>query len=665
MRFGLATLLTIVFAACGPEKKAEPIEVLDSDLRVRTDPWAAVAYSRVGPPAYLGNSEIGLRLAHSGFGCDPEGNALPAFMMANNSLLRIPHPALMQIWIDGTPLLQNEPQHYASRLGFRTGILRVEIGDRDLTVLTETVVHPESPIIARRILFKNGRNRSIKIWVGLQSELARWNDNQAATWNRFTLTCPVRRVSPGEARAMVEPEDIAVNFRARWAESQSGSWTQTRSSPKPTREGKGFLFEGELSEGETKFEISSSIGSVEPIFFAECAKQSEAIWAKRWKTDIEIDGPTVDQQAIRSFLFYLYMSATAKLPPMALSSDKYNGHRFWDAETWMLPVYSLIQPSVAKAATEWRIAVTDTDARIPWETGATGDDLTPPEFREAIHVAGWVSWWLQRAVVLGLVDRSDCIPIWRSVAQFYRDRAVEKNGNLEILDVTSIEESGLRDNDLITNLLARLSAQIVREQSSNGSTADLARIRIPTDRNGVPLTFDGDIVKGYQQTAALLALYPLEWPFDREVSEQFFDRFKDKVSDAGPAMSDSIHAVIAARLGRHEEAYRLWQRAWRPFMRPEFMLFSERRATHDVYFATGAAGCLQSVVFGFLGLRIEKDRGNAPPASKSLLDGYRLAVSPNLPQEWTSITFKNVWLPTGKVTIRATHDGAQILPGDN
>lgn len=662
MRFGLAVLLAIVFGACGPEKRPKEIEGETSGLRVRTDPWAAVAYSRVGPSAYLGNSQIGLRLWHSGLGCDTEGNALPAFMMSNHSLLRIPHPAVAQVWIDGRTLLAEEPERYSSRVGFRSGVLRVEVEDDGLVVLTETVVHPEMPVVARRITFRCERPRSIKLWIGLQSELAEWNDGQGANWSSFALSSPVRRVSEGEKRGMLEPEDVTINFRGRWSGTPSGSWTQTRSSPKSTREGRGFLFEGTLSEGETRIEFSAGIG-VEPMSFQDCVKESEVIWARRWQTDIEIEGPTVDQQAIRSFLFYAYMSPTAKLPPMALSSDKYDGHRFWDAEVWMLPVYSLVQPNVAKAATQWRIAVTDVDARIPWETGAMGDDLTPPAFREAIHVAGWVSWWLQRAVALGLADKSACTPIWNSIAEFYDDRTVERNGHLEILDVTSIEESGLRDNDLVTNLLARLSSQIVREESSNGAVADLARVRLPTDRNGVPLTFDRDPVKGYQQTAALLALYPLDWPFSREISEQFFDRFKDKVSDVGPAMSDSIHAVIAARLGRREEAYRFWQRSWHPFIRPEFMLFSERRATDDVYFATGAAGCLQSVIYGFLGLRIERDRGKTPVASKSLLNGFRLTVSPNLPQEWKSITFKNVWLPGGRFTIRANHDGAEILPG--
>ena len=36
-------------------------------------------------------------------------------------------------------------------------------------------------------------------------------------------------------------------------------------------------------------------------------------------------------------------------PPGELSSDSYNGHVFWDMETWMYPALLAQHPDVAKA----------------------------------------------------------------------------------------------------------------------------------------------------------------------------------------------------------------------------------------------------------------------------------------------------------------------------
>jgi len=664
MRHLWIVLLVPLAVGCARGDRQSAAEVKPKPI-VRAEPWAAVSLAPTGPPAYLANSRLGLRISHSGLGCAPDGTSMPAFLMSNNSLLRIPHPASMQVWIDERSILSDVPTQYESRLDFRTGLLETNSKFDDLAVRIETIVHAQSPRVAQRVTLSSPRKRSLKIWIGVPTELANLSGDSPASWSDFTLECPAKRVSSAEAKSLGEPEDVLINFRSRWSEAPNGSWSPSRSSPKSTVSGRGFLFEGELPAGTVVFETTSSVGSNDSKWFDGVVSESREVWNDRWSTDIEIEGPVEDQQAIRSFLFYLYMSPTSKMPPMALSSDKYSGHRFWDAEAWMLPAYVLIRPAAAKGATDWRILVSDVDARIPWETGSVGDDMTPPEFREAIHISGWVSWWLDKAIAFGLVDRSAALPLIRSIAEYFRERVTDRNGQLELLSVVSPDEGKLRDNDLVTNLLAIRSGEILAKASGGESqlTQELARIKIPTNRAGDPMTYDSDPVSGYQQAAAVLSIFPLEWPFPRPVSEKLFDRYRDKITPHGPAMSDSIHAVIAARLGRKDEAYNLWQDSWRPFVRPEFMLFSERRGTDDVYFATGAAGCLLSVLYGFLGIHIEKDEGQADSASKPLLYGYRLSVRPNLPPQWKSITLKNVRLPGGRFTIRATHNGAEILPG--
>ena len=64
-------------------------------------------------------------------------------------------------------------------------------------------------------------------------------------------------------------------------------------------------------------------------------------WARRWETDIVLDGNPELQRVVRSMLFYLLCSADSGtamgIPPMGLSSGGYYGHIFWDSDTWMFP----------------------------------------------------------------------------------------------------------------------------------------------------------------------------------------------------------------------------------------------------------------------------------------------------------------------------------------
>jgi hypothetical protein len=420
-------------------------------------------------------------------------------------------------------------------------------------------------------------------------------------------------------------------------------------------------------------------GDGEMPLFSDLLRESEAIWSKRWETDIEIEGPIEDQQAIRSFLFYLYSNGNGKLPPMGLSDERYRGHRFWDAEAWMLPVYAFLRPSVAREATEWRVRSlrealgSAVWCRVPWEVGIGGDS-TPPAFREALHVGGWVFWWLERAKALGFVRREEAEELQIKIARFFYVRAVEKGGKFHLLGVVSPDEGRLRDNDLVTNLLAKFCAFTVAHTFEGVSDEerrvfeDFGERLVVPKVEGVPATYDGDPLMAYQQAAALLALFPLEWDFGFEINQAMFDRYKDKVSGSGPAMSDSIHSVIASRLGRPEEAYRYWRASWEPFLRA-WMGFSERRHLDRVYFLTGAGGALEAVLYGFLGIRVFRDSsgsplpwgkvlaGDSPSVLKSLGNGYFFEARSHLPPSWRMVRVKGLWLLGERYVLEATPGG--------
>lgn len=397
-----------------------------------------------------------------------------------------------------------------------------------------------------------------------------------------------------------------------------------------------------------------------PESYGEVLAASKAYHDDFWQTDIEIDGPPEDQLAIRTMLYYLRWGATPKLPPFGASSAKYRGARFWDAEAWILPVLAVVDPKKAQAATEWRFK--NTKDAVHWEEATGGRDVTPKEFGNALHVAGWVAWWFHRAELLGLnhpkYNSGILMTIFR---QFLRSMDTTARG-VEFKGVESPDEGRPRDNDLVTNVLARQVGEWADEAALTHikQIDPLKRAVIPRAKDGLPASYDDDLIRGYQQAAALLAVYPLEY-FKGEIAGKMFDRYADLTSEVGPAMSESIHATIAARLKR-PDAHKRWRRSWQTYT-DNAMMFHERRNKQDAYFMTGAAGCLQAVLYGFAGMHIERE-GIPAGASKSLGNGYQVAFRPSLPSEWKSVTLRNVFLGPTRATVHITHSGVTIEKGE-
>lgn len=139
------------------------------------------------------------------------------------------------------------------------------------------------------------------------------------------------------------------------------------------------------------------------------------------------------------------------------------------------------------------------------------------------------------------------------------------------------------------------------------------------------------------------------------------DRFPNKVSKNGPAMTDSIHSIIWARLGEKDKAYDAWHASWKPFVKPPFLLFSEKRNSSRTYFTTGAAGSLQAVLYGFAGIRIDDKKARNAQWSIPLKNGQILSIAPNLPREWKKLTLKNLTILGKRYTFEIENDRVKVL----
>ncbi|MBC8142020.1 MAG: glycoside hydrolase family 65 protein, partial [Armatimonadetes bacterium] len=116
----------------------------------------------------------------------------------------------------------------------------------------------------------------------------------------------------------------------------------------------------------------------------------------------------------------------------------------------------------------------------------------------------------------------------------------------------------------------------------------------------------------------------------------------------GPAMTASMHALIAARLGRAADSETYFRVSYRPFVRGAFLLFSEKRTLDRCVFTTGAGGILQSVIYGFGG--VDYDQWDKIPTTK-----------PTLPPTWKSLTLRGVQYRGKRYTITTTPEKRTVV----
>ena len=83
-----------------------------------------------------------------------------------------------------------------------------------------------------------------------------------------------------------------------------------------------------------------------------------------WATaDVEIDGDDELQQAVRFALFHVLQAGargeSRAIPAKGLTGPGYDGHSFWDTETFVLPVLTYTVPEAARDALRWRHSTLD------------------------------------------------------------------------------------------------------------------------------------------------------------------------------------------------------------------------------------------------------------------------------------------------------------------
>jgi alpha,alpha-trehalose phosphorylase len=192
--------------------------------------------------------------------------------------------------------------------------------------------------------------------------------------------------------------------------------------------------------------------------------------------DVELEGDSAIQQAVRFGLFHILQAGARAegraIATKGLTGPGYDGHAFWDTETFVLPVLTYTAPDAAAHALRWRHSTLPlaierarqlrlNGAAFPWRT-IHGEECSGywPAGSAAFHVNADIAGAAVRYVratddtafeqTTGLDLLVHTARLWRSLGH------PDSEGRFRIDGVTGPDEySAVADNNVYTNLMAQ------------------------------------------------------------------------------------------------------------------------------------------------------------------------------------------------------------------
>src|ERR687886_133627 len=341
------------------------------------------------------------------------------------------------------------------------------------------------------------------------------------------------------------------------------------------------------------------------------------VWAR---ADVEVEGDPQLQQAVRFALFQVVQAAARAeqraIPAKGLTGRGYDGHTFWDMETYVLPVLTYTAPHAARDALRWRYATLElararacalrlAGATFPWRT-ICGEECSGywPASTAAFHINADIADAARRYVAVtgdsefeqgpGLELLIETARLWQSLGHH------DAEGRFRIDGVTGPDEyTALVNNNVFTNLMAarnlRAAADAVARYQQRAAELGVDErevelwqqaadtIMVPFDAElGVTAQSEGftryrswdfeatreeeyPLLLHYpyyllyssqvvKQADLVFALYSCGDCFDPEQKRRDFDYY-EAITVRDSSLSASIQAIVAAEIGHLELAY--------------------------------------------------------------------------------------------------------------
>ena len=464
------------------------------------------------------------------------------------------------------------------------------------------------------------------------------------------------------------------------------------------------------SAAAVRDQVEGALATAKLAGWDRLLREQRELLAEHWdEADVEIDGDDELQQAVRVGMFHVLQAGLRAeqqpIPAKGLTGDGYDGHTFWDTETYVLPVLTYTAPDAARDALVWRWSTLDmarARARVLGHAGAAfawrtirGEETSGywPAGTAAFHINADIADAVARYHAATLDEEFDrkhgaellieTARLWASLGHF------DPGDGYRIDGVTGPDEyDAIVDNNVYTNLMAQRNlrealAAVDRQPEVAGrlqvteDERDLWRraadaMRIPfneqlgvheqsegfthhqewdfagTDREQYPLLlhfpyFDIYRKQVVKQADLVMALHLRGDAFTHEQKVADFAYYEARtVRDS--SLSAAQQAVVAAETGHLQLAYDYWAEASLTDLQN-----LHGNSGHGLHIASLAGGWTVAVA-GFGGMR---DHGGA------------LSFAPRLPPRIRRLAFRVVF--QGRcVGVEVTGDSAtyQLFYGE-
>ena len=265
---------------------------------------------------------------------------------------------------------------------------------------------------------------------------------------------------------------------------------------------------------------------------------------------------------------------------------------------------------------------------FPWESAVSGYEVCPEEVygKHEIHITGDIVTAIKQHFYstksLKFLREIGFLIVYQS-ALFFESRVhFDHTKNAYVInDVMPPDEYQYPvNNSVYTNVIAKLSLEFaiycgkVLDVFVPESWSEIARnMYIPFDNKlqyhpefeRFNITNSSSFVK---QADTILINFPLMYPMPNNVKKNDLLFYANCTDPDGPAMTHSMFTVGLLEVGEKSLAFEAFQNNFENIKEP-FKVWSELRdGTGAVNFITGAGGYLQSLIFGYLGVRLKQDR---------------------------------------------------------
>jgi alpha,alpha-trehalose phosphorylase len=416
--------------------------------------------------------------------------------------------------------------------------------------------------------------------------------------------------------------------------------------------------------------------------------------------DIEIDGDDELQRAVRFAQFQTLQAAARAerrgIGAKGLTGPGYDGHAFWDSETYILPVLTYTVPHAAGDAIRWRHSTLDRAKRratelglkgaaFPWRT-ISGEECSGywPAGTAAFHLCADIAAAVERYRTMAGTDEFEreigvellveTARMWQSLGHHDHTAGDE----FRIDGVTGPDEySAIADNNVFTNLMAQRNlrwAANAAERHPDLAAAfeveadEIAAWRHAADKMVVVYDehlgiysqasnfthhevwdFEGTPADHYplmlhhpyfelyrtqviKQADLVLALYLCGDHFTDEEKARNF-AYYESITVRDSSLSATIQSIVAAEVGHLELAYDY-------FAETALVDFEDLAGnTKDGLHVASMAGAWLTAVAGFGGLRDHEGK---------------LTFAPRLPPALDRIAFK--------IQVKGRHLRVDIVP---